>query len=85
MLNASDLGPIGGYFSSEDEYPTVVSQYSNERQMIYINLTGGGVPGTEFYNATLAHEFQHMIHWYWHPGDDSWVNEGMSVLAQHIN
>ncbi len=85
VLNASDLGPIGGYFSSEDEYPKVVSPYSNERQMIYINLTGGGVPGTEFYNATLAHEFQHMIHWYQHPGDDSWVNEGMSVLAQHIN
>jgi immune inhibitor A len=85
VLNATDLGPIGGYFSSEDEYPRVVSQYSNERQMIYINLDGGAVPGTEFYNSTLAHEFQHMIHWYWHPGDDSWTNEGMSVLAQHLN
>lgn len=85
VLNANDLGPIGGYFSSEDEYPRAVSQYSNERQMIYINLDGGGIPGTEFYNATLAHEFQHMIHWYWHPGDGSWTNEGMSVLAQHLN
>lgn len=85
VLNAGDLGPIGGYFSSEDEYPKAVSPYSNERQMIYVNMSGGGIPGTEYYNATLAHEFQHMIHWYQHPGDDSWTNEGMSVLAQHLN
>lgn len=85
LLNALNLGPIGGYFSSEDEYPKLVDPYSNERQMIYVNLDGGMVPGTEFYNATLAHEFQHMIHWYSHPSDPSWMNEGMSVLAQHLN
>jgi immune inhibitor A len=85
VLNATGLGPIGGYFSSEDEFPRAVFPYSNERQMIYINLDGGAVPGTSFYDATLAHEFQHMIHWYWHPADPSWVNEGMSVLAQHLN
>lgn len=85
VLNATNLGNVGGYFSSEDEYPHQVFAYSNERQMIYINLDGGAVPGEEFYNATLAHEFQHMIHWYWHPSDPSWANEGMSVLAQHLN
>ena len=85
VLHATNLGPIGGYFSSEDEYPKSVDPYSNERQMIYINLAGGSVPGSEWYNATLAHEFQHMIHWYWHPADPSWTNEGMSVLAQHLN
>ena len=85
VLNALNLGPIGGYFSSEDEYPKLVDPYSNERQMIYINLDGGMVPGSSFYDATLAHEFQHMIHWYSHPSDPSWANEGMSVLAQHLN
>ena len=85
LLNAQNLGPIGGYFSSEDEYPKLVDPYSNERQMIYVNLDGGMVPGTSFYDATLAHEFQHMIHWYSHPSDPSWTNEGMSVLAQHLN
>lgn len=85
VLNTGGLGNVGGYFSSEDEYPTSVFQYSNERQMIYVNLDGNSPPGTDFYNATLAHEFQHMIHWYWHPADPSWANEGMSVLAQHIN
>lgn len=85
ILNAVGLGSgIGGYFSSEDEYPTSINQYSNEREMFYVSLDGE-VPGTAEYNSTLAHEFQHMIHWYQHPVDLSWTNEGMSVLAQHIN
>ncbi|HEX8983403.1 MAG TPA: hypothetical protein VF792_11565 [Ktedonobacterales bacterium] len=85
LLNAVNLGPVGGYFSSEDEYPTSINLYSNARQMIYLNLSGGAHPGTAFYDATLAHEFQHMIHWWARPGDPSWVNEGMSVLAQRLN
>lgn len=85
LLNALNLGPVGGYFSSEDEYPETINPYSNARQMIYLNLSGGARPGTAFYDATLAHEFQHMIHWWARPGDPSWVNEGMSVLAQRLN
>ena len=85
ILNAVGLGSnIGGYFSSEDEYPTSVNPYSNEREMFYVNIDGT-TPGSADYNSTLAHEFQHMIHWHLHPVDLSWTNEGMSVLAQHIN
>ncbi|HLL80974.1 MAG TPA: hypothetical protein VKT25_15800 [Ktedonobacteraceae bacterium] len=85
ILNALGLGNgVGGYFSSEDEYPTSINPYSNEREMFYVSLDGE-VPGSAEYNSTLAHEFQHMIHWYQHPVDLSWTNEGMSVLAQHIN
>ena len=85
ILNAVGLGNgVGGYFSSEDEYPTTVNPYSNEREMFYVSLEGT-IPGTANYNSTLAHEFQHMIHWYQHPVDLSWTNEGMSILAQHIN
>ncbi|HEX8996390.1 MAG TPA: hypothetical protein VF812_10200 [Ktedonobacterales bacterium] len=85
LLNATNLGPVGGYFSSEDEYPTTINPYSNARQMIYLNLSGGARPGGAFYDATLAHEFQHMIHWWARPSDPSWMNEGMSVLAQQLN
>lgn len=85
ILNAVGLGSgIGGYFSAADEYPTVVNPYSNEREMFYINLESE-IPGSAGYNSALAHEFQHMIHWRQHPLDLSWMNEGMSVLAQHIN
>ena len=85
ILNATGLGQnIGGYFSAEDEYPTQVVPYSNQREMFYVNLENT-IPGSPDYNSTLAHEFQHMIHWYQHPVDLSWTNEGMSVLAQHLN
>ena len=85
ILNAVGLGSgVGGYFSAEDEYPTSINPYSNAREMFYVNLEGA-IPGSADYNSTLAHEFQHMIHWYEHPVDLSWMNEGMSVLAQHLN
>jgi immune inhibitor A len=85
ILNTAGLGSgIGGYFSASDEYPTSVNPYSNEREMFYVSLDGA-VPGSADYDSTLAHEFQHMIHWHLHPVDLSWANEGMSVLAQHIN
>jgi len=83
VLNVTGVG-AGGYFSSEDEYPRSIYPYSNQRQMIVENLDSAQ-PGEAYYDATLAHEFQHMIHWYLHPADPSWTNEGMSVLAQRLN
>ena len=38
-------------------------------------------PNSSFYDGTLAHEFQHMIHWANDRNEDTWVNEGMSDLA----
>ena len=36
------------------------------------------------YEMVLAHEFQHMIHWHNDRNEETWVNEGMSELAQEI-
>jgi len=33
----------------------------------------------------LAHEFQHMIHWYQDKNEETWLNEGFSMLAELIN
>src|SRR6266568_592537 len=66
------------------EWSPGINPYSNEREMFYVNLEGA-IPGSADYSSTLAHEFQHIIHWYEHPVDLSWMNEGMSVLAQHLN
>ena len=71
-----------GAFSAEDEYPRAVNPYSNAREMFYINTNT--MPGTTDFDNTLAHEFQHMIHWHMHQQDEAWLNEGMSVLAQHL-
>lgn len=82
VLNARFSG-AAGYFSSHDEYSRLVNPYSNEREIIYINLDAAP-PGSEFYLATLAHEFQHLVHWHLDANEDGWVNEGASELATRL-
>jgi hypothetical protein len=85
VLHARDLGDtIAGYFSSADEIPQVIHPHSNEKEMFYINVDNNK-PGSDFYNGTLAHEFQHMIHWYQDKNESSWMNEGASELAMKLN
>lgn len=77
----ADIPDVGGYYSSADEYTLAINPFSNEREMIYIN-TGSGWFDVE---STLAHEFQHMIHWNESSNHDVWLNEGMAVLASAVN
>ncbi|HEY64143.1 MAG TPA: hypothetical protein G4O02_06185 [Caldilineae bacterium] len=85
ILHARGLGEhIAGYYSSADEVSRLAQPYSNEREMFYINLDNVR-PGTEFYDSVLAHEFQHMIHWYNDRNEETWVNEGFSELAAVLN
>ncbi len=85
VLNAVGLGAnVGGSFLPGDEYPTTVSPYSNEREMMYVNLDGL-IPGTTDYDSALAAEFQHMIDWHQQPGSQAWIDEGLSLLAQRLD
>jgi len=34
--------------------------------------------------GTLAHEFQHLIHWRWDDDEDSWVDEGLAGYAEEL-
>jgi immune inhibitor A len=83
VLNAY-LPSVGGYYSSNDEYPRSVNPFSNEREMIYINA-GYVEPGADEYNNYIAHEFQHMIHWNVDSNEDTWVNEGCAQTAETLN
>src|SRR5579883_2388532 len=84
VLCANLPGDVGGYYSAEDLYPAAVNAYSNQRKMLYVNVLDFQL-GTPDFSSTIAHEFQHMIHWYQHERDDTWINEGSSVLAQVLN
>jgi len=85
ILNATNLGDhVAGYFSSADEFSHLANTYSNEKEMFYINLDNNP-PGTLFYDGTLAHELQHMIHWANDRNEDTWVNEGCAELATELN
>lgn len=84
IVNGQLSRGIGGYYSSADEYPNAINPHSNQREAIYINLDAYR-PGNRRYDAVIAHEFQHMIHWHNDPNESTWVDEGAAELAVHLN
>ena len=75
---------VGGYFYSINEYSQLINPYSNEKEIFFININAAR-PGSDRLDSILAHEFQHMIHWYNDANEETWVNEGLSELAMALN
>jgi immune inhibitor A len=86
ILHAASLGDwVAAYFGSTSEYPVEAVKNSNEHEMFFVNLdTMANTIGSQYYEATLAHEFQHMVHWNVDENEDTWVNEGLSELSTMI-
>lgn len=85
VLFARGLGDsLAGYFSSADELHPLAHEYSNAHEMFLMNIDNVGLD-EEFTYGVLAHEFQHMIHWYRDRNEESWLNEGFSELAAFLN
>lgn len=84
IVYARGLGEsIAGLFSSIDSVHPLARPDSNGHETFLMsadNLFFG-----EEDKGTLAHEFQHMIHWYRDRNEDTWMNEGFSVLAEFLN
>ncbi len=74
---------INGYFSPSD---ILGGAYSNSMELLYIddNPHNAGIHSSYCY-ATLAHEFQHLIHCNHDTNESTWVNEGLSSFAQWVN
>ena len=74
---------INGYFSPSD---ILGGAYSNNMELLYIddNPHNAGINSSYCY-ATLAHEFQHLIHCNHDSNESTWVNEGLSSFAQWVN
>lgn len=84
ILNTEMGGSVVGYFSSADAVSRRANRFSNERDMFVIDATRLQ-PGSDSYASTLAHEFQHMIHWNEQRRSPTWFNEGMSTIAEDQN
>jgi len=78
-----DDDDINGYFSPSD---ILGGAYSNNMEILYIddNPHNAGIHSSYCY-ATLAHEFQHLIHCNHDANESTWVNEGLSSFAQWVN
>lgn len=84
-----------GYFWSADLFPANLVPESNYRKLFYLQLDNDlsdAVVAVNRLASTMAHEFQHMIH-YWQKrklstdsyNANGWVDEAMSGYAEHIN
>jgi hypothetical protein len=82
----SGKGYIAGFFYPNDQYPNNTG--SNGRDMLYIDSYPGiYYNGTRNPNkplSTLAHEYQHLIHFNYDKNEVTFVNEGLSEVAEYI-
>ncbi|MCH7496512.1 MAG: T9SS type A sorting domain-containing protein [Candidatus Marinimicrobia bacterium] len=69
---------LAGYFDPLDQ-----RQQGNLADIIYLDSNPGLLTGSDISQAltTLAHEYQHLIHYGRDSGEALWVNEGLSELA----
>jgi hypothetical protein len=85
ILYASGLGrSLAGYFSSADAVHPLAHKYSNAHEMFLFNSDTVRL-SDPFTYGVIAHEFQHMIHWYQDRNETAWLNEGFSELAVLLN
>jgi hypothetical protein len=84
-LFVRDLGETtAAYFAGDHTYPAAVYPFSNAREMFFFNLDAlGGIAQSQI-ERIVAHEFQHMIRHHRARNSDTWFNEGLSVLTEHI-
>ncbi|TVR21241.1 MAG: hypothetical protein EA396_08280 [Anaerolineaceae bacterium] len=85
ILFAYGLGAgTGAYFAQRHTYPEEVVGNSNQRNMFFVNLSAYGADiNSPTMESTLAHELQHMIHFYVNPNQDTWLNEGFSTFTEY--
>ena len=100
IANDNAAGGYVGYFWSKDNYTTEYVPESSERVMFTIDAvsyaTGDGSwDAGDFWPeeifSTLAHEFQHMIHFYQRgvlrdamANGDTWINEMASLVTEDL-
>lgn len=85
ILYAKGIGRnIAGYYSSADEVHPEAHSYSNAHEMFLLSADNVKLED-DYILGTIAHEYQHMIHWYLDKNEETWVNEGFSMLAEQVN
>jgi hypothetical protein len=96
-IRQPDFGSgIAGYFDPYNEYPRALHSAatraaSNQKEIFFVDVRRQ-TADDPFVLRTLAHEFQHMVHWEQKDhrrlnlagSDDSWLNEAMSEAASTL-
>jgi len=85
-------GSFRGYFWAANEYPRTQVSYSNEKELLYIDLFPTFLMSSQQGYRTTAHEFTHMI--FYNEGtevvdgvlqeEERWVEEGCTQYASYL-
>ncbi|MDE2997510.1 MAG: hypothetical protein OXU79_00355 [Gemmatimonadota bacterium] len=75
IMDNSLSGTILGYYDTANQAAPV------GREILYIDSDPLDL-NSDLARATLAHEFQHMLHWNGDPDEDKWVDEGCAEYAE---
>ncbi len=81
-------GYIAGYFYAYHEYTTSQFPKSNKAEIYFLDGVQNNLNSAddlETAMSTTAHEFQHMIHWNYIKDEESFFDEGWSLVAEVIN
>ena len=81
ILVAEIPGQAAGYYSSTDEQPRWVYEFSAEREIVFINMPRGGRLATDGLYGTIAHEICHMIQFNKRARSIVWFSEGQAELC----
>lgn len=72
-----------GYFSTINTFPKGMQIYSNEKDMMVINVGGAPMDSLNF-AGELGHEFAHLIQWSRDANEDLWMNEALAELSAFL-
>jgi len=81
ILHATGLGEgVLAYTSTADEFPRTIYPYSNQAEMITINVDAVEV-GSPTYYALLIGQHQRLAQWVQDRNEERWVKEGLAELV----
>ncbi|MCO5187230.1 MAG: immune inhibitor A [Anaerolineae bacterium] len=82
-LADNESGTELGFFVSSNEYPRSIERYSNEQEVVFMNMDRLDFD-EDLYFGTLVHEVQHLIHWQHDSNEEAWLDEGLGQLAEVV-
>jgi len=85
VLHAAGLSEgVIGYTSSADEFPSTVYPFSNQAEMMVVDIQALEVGSPDYY-ALLARQLQRIIQWFQDRNEERWLKEGLAELAVPLN
>lgn len=81
VLNTA-FSDFSGYYAYSNEFSTAINPYSNQREIMFVNVNPD-LLDTDEYPTTILHEMQHLVQRNFVSQSEGWLDEGISMLSEH--